>query len=510
VRKIVPAAASTALLWAACCAALVWRSGFPDPEVHDEFSYLLGADTFAHGRLANPPHPLGRFFESPNILVSPKYVPKYPPGQALFLALGERMFGAPYYGVLLSGATMMFLLTMTLVAWTSPGPGIAVSVVAGLLFLPPMYWVYSYWGGCVAAAGGAAVLLAFALYRRDSPVAAGVTFGLGALTLVVTRPFEGGALTAAAIAICGFALVRERGRRTALAGMRTFLFSAAPVIVAGLLWAGWYNAAITGNPFRLAYLLHDSHYNSAPLFWFLPLRPEPQYASARIAAQYGRNGVEFRVYRTMISGGYYRRVSATAKSVRPIFGWALALLLLVPLAWRDWRIRTLAAILGVCLLALSLETSHFPHYAAPFTAAIALLPACAAEKSWRLRIGSVPWGAIFTCLVFAGACISPIKSAVTTARNGVNKDGTFGSSRAELIRRLSEMDGDHLVIVRYPYPAWRVRDEWVYNGADIDSQKTVFAHDLGMKENEEILGYYPSRRKWLLTFSGDLLQLSPY
>src|SRR3954469_19228543 len=55
----------------------------PSPQIYDEFSHLLVADTLLHGRLANPPHAYPQFFETFFVLQEPTYSSIYPLGQAL-------------------------------------------------------------------------------------------------------------------------------------------------------------------------------------------------------------------------------------------------------------------------------------------------------------------------------------------------------------------------------------------------------------------------------------------
>ena len=61
----------------------------PHPFIPDDFSFLLAADTFAHGRLANPTPVMWVHFETIHVDMLPTYMSMYFPGQALVLAAGK-------------------------------------------------------------------------------------------------------------------------------------------------------------------------------------------------------------------------------------------------------------------------------------------------------------------------------------------------------------------------------------------------------------------------------------
>src|SRR5437667_10784059 len=121
-------------------AALLPIEPIPEPIIHDEFGYLLAADTYAHGRLTNPSHPMWVHFESFSIIQRPTYQCFAQPAQGMILAAGKLIFGHPFWGAWLSVGVMCVSICWMLQAWLPE----SWALVGGLLVVL-RFGVFGYW-----------------------------------------------------------------------------------------------------------------------------------------------------------------------------------------------------------------------------------------------------------------------------------------------------------------------------------------------------------------------------
>src|SRR6266446_9580828 len=480
----------------------------PVPGIHDEFSYLLMADTFADGRLANPPHPMWMSFESFHVNWFPTYSSKYPPGQGAVLALGQ-LLGHPWIGVLLSVAAMCAAMLWMLQAWLPARWAFLGAALVALKFGIASYWINSYWGGAVAATGGALVLGAMPRIIRRASTRDALLLGLGIAILANTRPYEGLLLC---IPVAGWFLWWLAGKTKSPAAPRMRIVRVfAPVAVVLLLTAGflgYYNWRLTGNAFLFPYALNTRTYRTTGLFlWNHPKEPI-QYNNEQFEDFY--NGWEREDYRSTWPDVWKVTAEKLTRSGSTYFWWgALLLLPGLPFAFLDRKMR-------LPLLIFLLGTAGFlvliwsmPHYAAALTSLIFLLLVQAIRHLRTIRphgrpLGSaLSWAAVFLLATDVGFSVRQhVCDHLDWACKG-------DPSRAVIGEKLAQTPGKHLIMVRYEEDH-NLHDEWVYNGAEIDIAKVLWARELSPEQNAKLFAYFKDRQIWLVEPDTDNTELIPY
>ena len=475
--------------------ALLPLEPFSPPNIHDEFSYLLASDTFAHGRLANPTPPVWHHFEQFYVVMQPTFASKYGVAQPLFMALGQRWLSTPRAGILLSmalaAASLCWMLQAYLPAeWALLGGLLAVVRISWF-----SYFGNAYWGGSVAILGGCLLLGAAARLARKSRACDGLLLALGLLLLANSRPFEGALISLPICLYTAWILFQKR------ASVRIWLPGVA-LLLAGAVSTGYYCHQVTGR-LVFPWIAYWQQWSICPPFLF----GKPNYSvhyQFLDQLNYFRDEEMMPYVSTRTPGDF-----VIEAIVKVIYQWLFfvfpALTLtgigLVP-TLRARKSRVLMYTLGFASLGFLTETWLQAHYVAVATGILYLILLNGLRS---MRVGArhnVMWlkllrGTLAAIIVmfFVRLIVVPMN---TLPSNWASRTADIPAYQA-LHGIMEAKPGRQLVIVRYrPDHFWGY--SWINNGYDIPTQHVVWARDTEpVESNVPLLCAFKDRRVWLLT-----------
>lgn len=501
---------STILLVATLRVCLLPFFPIRPPAAHDEYSYLLAADTFAHGRLTNPPHTMPIYFDTFVEIQKPTYASMFPPAQGAFLAIGQ-ILGRPWFGVLASVALMFGAFLWMLQGWFSPRWALLGTALPFLRFGEFSYWMNTYWGGAVAFLGSSLVLGAVPRITSKRSLSATFVLCIGTGLLLNSRPCEGVILLLPVFTYLAIWTIKNAAQWRALL---------PKVILPFLLMMGlnaafilYYDFKVTGHPFLIPHELWNRQYmGNSPFVWSSAQPPRvfqnPQFDvmfNHWVPALYKRgwNGFVSAVEGRLADFGQFYLGSTMAAPV-----------LALPWLFLDRRSRLLVCFFISSLIMLFTVAWFYPHYEAPLAPLLfaLVIQMFRHMRRWTYRTRAVGIGLsratiLAAAIYFIGCGTITLRQPRGDLPLGYGWEPRW--ARQEMLDELNRTQGEHLVIVRYGnlHP---VHQDGVFNSADIDHSKVVWAREIPGISMQPLLDYYKDRRVWLIQPDQDPWHLQPY
>ena len=171
-------------------------------------------------------------------------------------------------------------------------------------------------------------------------------------------------------------------------------------------------------------------------------------------------------------------------------------LVALPLAlWKDRRVRELMILLTLFVAGLMTATFIAGHYAAPAGGIVVAITAMLIRRMY------LSWSFYGPMLVRITVALTLLWSLFFWKNFYDWRQEGFPVERQRLLEKLEREPGRHLAIVHYG-EGHDVHQEWVYNEADPDAARVVWARAMGAEKDQRLVRHFKGRRVWTVRVDG--------